>query len=206
MRSADMTAAARIRQAALERFAAHGVAASSLRAIAADAGISPALVVHHFGSKAGLREAVDDFVVEFATEVIDEFADQATADDDGAVLARFAEQPAVLEYLSRSIVEGGAAGESLFDRLLDLTVKGIDDMQARGVMRTDIEDPPMLAIYLLASDLGIMLLRDHTRRHLGIDPMSPEGLRRWARTGIEVFGSGLLSSLPTEGSSSDDPN
>ena len=55
---ADKTARARIRDAAIRRFARDGVAATSLKAIAADAGVSPPLVVHHFGSKAGLREAV----------------------------------------------------------------------------------------------------------------------------------------------------
>ena len=35
----------------------------AIRAIAADAGVSPGLVVHHFGSKDGLREACDRHVV-----------------------------------------------------------------------------------------------------------------------------------------------
>ena len=59
----DLTARARIREAAFRRFAAHGVAATSLRAIAEDAGTSAALVVHHFGSKDGLVRAVDDAAV-----------------------------------------------------------------------------------------------------------------------------------------------
>jgi AcrR family transcriptional regulator len=40
-----------ILEAARRRFAAAGYEASSLRAIAADAGVDPALVVHYFGSK-----------------------------------------------------------------------------------------------------------------------------------------------------------
>ncbi|MFD0204347.1 MULTISPECIES: TetR/AcrR family transcriptional regulator [Saccharothrix] len=65
MRSAtsDLTARARIRDAALARFGADGVAGASMRAIAADAGVSPALVVHHFGSKEGLRQACDEYVL-----------------------------------------------------------------------------------------------------------------------------------------------
>ena len=52
MRSAsDLTARARIRDAALARFGAEGIAGTSVRAVAADAGVSPALVLHHFGSK-----------------------------------------------------------------------------------------------------------------------------------------------------------
>jgi pimeloyl-ACP methyl ester carboxylesterase len=37
-------------------FAVHGPAAVTVRQIATAAGVSPALVVHHFGSKEGLRE------------------------------------------------------------------------------------------------------------------------------------------------------
>lgn len=63
MRSADdLHARARIRNAAVTRFGQDGFRIG-LRAIAADAGVSPALIVHHFGSRAGLRRACDDYVV-----------------------------------------------------------------------------------------------------------------------------------------------
>ncbi|MEK8174205.1 helix-turn-helix domain-containing protein [Streptomyces sp. M19] len=42
-----------MRQAALELFAERGFEATSTRAVAAAAGLSPALVTRHFGSKQG---------------------------------------------------------------------------------------------------------------------------------------------------------
>ena len=63
MRSADLTAAARIRDAAIEQFGEHGFGVG-LRAIAEAAGVSAALVIHHFGSKEGLRKACDDYIAE----------------------------------------------------------------------------------------------------------------------------------------------
>jgi len=55
MRSVDdLTAAARIRDAAIERFGEQGFSVG-LRPIAEAAGVSAALVIHHFGSKDGLR-------------------------------------------------------------------------------------------------------------------------------------------------------
>ena len=62
-RPEDLTARARIREAAFRLFAAHGVEGTSLRAIAEEAGTSAALVMHHFGSKVGLVRAVDDAAV-----------------------------------------------------------------------------------------------------------------------------------------------
>src|ERR1700712_5086367 len=52
----------RIRHAALTSFAIHGTAATTLRAVAASAGVSLGLVQHHFDTKAGLIKAVDDYV------------------------------------------------------------------------------------------------------------------------------------------------
>ena len=58
-----MTADARIRDAAIEQFGQHGFDVG-LRAIAKAAGVSAALVIHHFGSKEGLRTACDDYIAE----------------------------------------------------------------------------------------------------------------------------------------------
>ncbi len=53
----------RIRNAALKIFAAQGASATSLRTVAAAAGVSLGLVQHHFATKAGLIKAVDDHVL-----------------------------------------------------------------------------------------------------------------------------------------------
>jgi TetR/AcrR family transcriptional regulator, regulator of cefoperazone and chloramphenicol sensitivity len=56
----DLTARATIRAAAIPVFADHGMAVVTITQIAAHAGVSPALVIHHFGSKDGLKEASDE--------------------------------------------------------------------------------------------------------------------------------------------------
>src|SRR3981081_1211972 len=63
MRSADLTAVARIRDAAIEQFGEHGFGVG-LRTLAEAAGVSAALVIHHFGSKDGLQKACDEYVAE----------------------------------------------------------------------------------------------------------------------------------------------
>jgi AcrR family transcriptional regulator len=49
--------AAQILHAARAAFAAHGYAATSLRSVARDAGVDPALVTYYFRSKSGLLDA-----------------------------------------------------------------------------------------------------------------------------------------------------
>ena len=64
MRSADdLTAVARIRDAAIDQVGQHGFSVG-LRAIAQAAGVSAALVIHHFGSKDGLLRVCDDYIAE----------------------------------------------------------------------------------------------------------------------------------------------
>jgi hypothetical protein len=60
----DLTARARIRDAALAQFAERGYAGTTIKGIAEAAGFSIGLVQHHFGAKNGLRLACDELVIE----------------------------------------------------------------------------------------------------------------------------------------------
>ena len=60
MTPAMPSAADRILDAALDLFGAQGFSGTSIKAVAQQAGVSPALVIHHFGSKDALRAACDD--------------------------------------------------------------------------------------------------------------------------------------------------
>src|ERR1017187_2273073 len=65
----DLTARARIREAALEHFARDGYDRATIRGIANTAGVSPGLLRHHYGSKDALREACDNYVFEILHRV-----------------------------------------------------------------------------------------------------------------------------------------
>ncbi|MEV4996959.1 TetR/AcrR family transcriptional regulator [Streptomyces niveus] len=85
----DLTGRARLRDAALELFAERGFEATSTRAVAAAAGLSPALVTRHFGSKEGLRAAVDDYVMDrIGTELKAVDVDAGLMESLGKVSAR----------------------------------------------------------------------------------------------------------------------
>jgi len=58
----DRTTKARIRDAAIECFAAKGAEGTTARKVAAAAGVSPGLVMHHYGSMDGLRLTCDEHV------------------------------------------------------------------------------------------------------------------------------------------------
>jgi AcrR family transcriptional regulator len=113
----DLTAYARIRNAALELFAARGVAATTIRDVARAAGVSPGLVQHHFGTKAGLRKAVDEFVVADALATITDLPDlleERTAEFAARMGEVVRERPQSMLYMARSASEGGELGLDAF--------------------------------------------------------------------------------------------
>src|ERR1700744_3984826 len=103
MRSADdLTAAARIRDAAIEQFGEQGFDVG-LRVIAEAAGVSAALVIHHFGSKDGLRKACDDYIAE---EIRSGKSEAMRSTDPATWFAQMAEIEAyapLMAYLERSL-------------------------------------------------------------------------------------------------------
>src|ERR1700691_4572781 len=139
MRSADLTAAARIRDAAIEQFAQHGFGVG-LRAIAEAAGVSAALVIHHFGSKEGLRKACDDFVAE---EIRSSKSDALVSNDPANWLGQMAEieaYAALPGYVVRSLQTGGELAMMLWQRMIDNAEEYFADGVRAGTIK-ESRDP-----------------------------------------------------------------
>lgn len=109
-KGSDATRAA-IRTAARERFAADGYERATIRAIAADAGIDPAMVIRYFGTKERLFVAA----AEFDPRIPD--LDTVPVDQVGTVLARHFldhwEHDETLTALLRSAVTHPAAADRM---------------------------------------------------------------------------------------------
>jgi len=100
----DLTTRARIRDVALDRFGRDGFAATGVRAIATGAGVSPGLVLHHFGSKDGLRQECDDHVARTIREIKQAQAADPMASMDGWT-AKVHELDWLSSYLSRALTD-----------------------------------------------------------------------------------------------------
>ena len=177
-------------------FAERGAAAVTIREIAAAAGVSPSLVMHHYGSKDGLKEAVDRrataLVEAFFSEVADSAHGAVAAPSLAAALAdRLEQEPVLPGYLRRLLVDGGPPADSLFRALFAATVSGLEALEAAGLVRPAIEDR-VRAAFLLVNDLALVLLRDQIRGVLGIDPLSQAGMPRWTAEVLDVYGHGVF--------------
>lgn len=200
----DRTAKAVIRDEALRLFAERGADAVTVREIAAASGVSPALVMQHYGSKDGLRDAVDDHVLdEFAAAleaVTAGFEDAAGSGSSGlaALLAGpggpLTEGAVLSDYLGRLLVTPGDAGDRLFRKLFEVARGGLDRLVGAG-QASPGQNPEIRAAFLLANDLGLILLRRRLAMVLGLDPLTPAGLAAWGAEVLAVYGSGLKATV-----------
>lgn len=181
-------------EAALRLFGERGIDATSLREVAKAAGVSPALVVHHFGSKEGLVRAVDEVaLLEFGA------AYEAGGADDGTDLLRQrAEQtarvmrrrPDVCAYLGRALAEGTPGSASLFRLMIEGGRAEIDTLTAKGALRQGAD--PLWAtlqhFFLIWAPLSFMPLLEQV---LDGSLLEGENLDRWVTANVELLKGGL---------------
>src|SRR5262245_43830769 len=189
----DLTARARIRDAALRQFAEQGFARTTIRGIAATAGVSPGLVRHHFGSKEALRDAVDEHVLSEIRRINAEVRKGVKANGEFSedAITRTAIRP-FQSYLARAMVDGSTTISAFFDQIVALTEEWLGD--AEGL--TDDQffaDRRTRAAVLSAMATGVPLLRDQLSRVLGVDSFSPEGERRVSMALLDIYSHVLIT-------------
>ena len=153
----DLTARARIRDAAILRFAVDGFGAS-VRAIAADAGVSAGLVMHHFGSKDKLRAECDEHLLATIRRLKRENVAEAAAGQSFFHKFAAAEENApIVGYVLRSMQDGSPLAREFIDHMVDDAVGYTRDGVAAGVI-VPSRDEAARARYLTLSSLGSLLL------------------------------------------------
>ena len=176
-------------------FGARGVEATSLREVARAAGVSPALVVHHFGGKKGLVAAVDDAALAALGAA---YASGEPA--EGAELLRrraqqtarvMAERPDVCAYIGRALVEGTPGARRLFRLMIEGGQAEIDRLARSGALRGDADLlwATLQHFFLIWAPLSFRsLLEDEA---LGGPLLEGEGLDRWVAANVQLLESGL---------------
>ncbi|WP_157683257.1 TetR family transcriptional regulator [Microlunatus soli] len=184
----DLTARARIRDAALELFAERGVAGTSLRSVAERASVSLALVQYHFTSKAGLASACDDYVVEFFRNTAKQAADGAVSDPQFISAAR-RDATSVWHYLGRALADDTPAAAVIFDELLILT---------QEYLPGDKEETVTEAAVFVAMRLGVYVLHQHISRAIGVDAVTPAGMHRISTALLKIISPSFVGAAAAE--------
>ncbi len=186
--SADLRAT--LLDAALACFVRKGIAATSLRDIASEAHVTPALVHYYFGDKAQLQQAV---VAERLLPVIGQMRAplmQAGEGDVAALVAGFvhgiagvvAQHPWLPTLWVREILcEGGALRETMISQVGPLLPKMMAARfaaaQQAGQLNRDL-DPRLLMVSLIGLTMFPMASAPIWRQLFGADDIDFNDLRR----------------------------
>lgn len=160
------------------------------------AGVSPALVVHHFDSKEGLIAALDEAVLR-------EFAEAYSVDaagGDGDLLRQRAEQtarvmserPEVCAYLGRALVEGTAGSYVLFQDMIRGGRAEVDFLAETGALRPGVDRmwATLQHFFLIWAPLSFMAV---LKNPLGGELLDSEQLDRWVDANVELLEGGLYA-------------
>ena len=174
-------------EVAVNVLAREGFAAASLRMIAIEAGVSPALLVHHFGSRQGLIEQAinktlgewletkDDLTAIGLTEALRQWPQVA---EDGQTK---------LQFFRQLMIAGGKPAQHLFERMAAEAKVRLEQFAQLGFTEklSDIESASVLmASYALAP----LIMGDQIKKVLGGDFFDPEVSQKLAQASVELFG------------------
>jgi TetR/AcrR family transcriptional regulator, regulator of cefoperazone and chloramphenicol sensitivity len=193
--SVEPTGRTSIITAAMEIIAERGEKATTVRAVAERAGVSPSLVVHHFQTKQGLSKALDDLVIERFNAAMRPPQDL----EDGQELMHYVASglngllggdAALRGYLRRSILEGTNAGHHIFAELVEITCQQLRTYTDRTKLPHG-RDFTWLAVEVLTVNLTGTLLAPVLTPVLGCDPYDPPFLRRRTKANLRFIGDAL---------------
>lgn len=189
----DRTTAARIRDAAIHCFAESGVSATSVRTIASAAGVSPALVMHHFGTKDRLRQACDHHVAALIRSRKEAAVAEGPDLDPLGQLQAFDTDVPLLKYLGTTLADGTPDVSALLDELVEdaigYTQRAIDN----GLMAPS-DDLRARTTVLMLWSLGALVLHEHVERLLGVDLTGdPAATRRYTVPAAEILGTRVFA-------------
>jgi TetR/AcrR family transcriptional regulator, regulator of cefoperazone and chloramphenicol sensitivity len=183
----DLTARARIRDAAIRLFAERGVDGTTVRDIAQAAGVSSGLLRHHFGSKDALREACDLYVLDRLVKVKEDLLLEDKVAGPGFLPSVHPTIVLFYKYVTRALLDGSPRAAAMFDDMVTLTEQWISKNAPEVT-----EDYRAYAAVLVGMQSGMLAMHDHVSRALGVDVFTTEGHVRMAGALADFYSRPLL--------------
>jgi len=190
-------------EAALEAFAEHGFAATSVREVARQLGVSHNLIPQRFGSKERLwYAAVDHGFGSLLTDLLPVVLEDEPDDVSRlrSWMVRFIEanaaRPALLRIINREAASPGPRFDYLYDHYIEPVRLAGDaflvDLHERGLVTTTSVG---LVYFLMTHGAGgpIAFPALAERFGDGVQPDDPEAVRRHAEEAVDVIFGGLRS-------------
>lgn len=167
-------------------FAREGFAGTSLRMIAVEAGVSAALLVHHFGSKQRLiEETIETTLGEWMREK-DHLAELPLSEALSQWPQTAQDGHQKLAFFKQVMLSGGKPAQLLLERMHSEAKERLTMMTNTGVMR-DVADIETAALLLAVYGMAPLILSDSIKKILGGEVTDPEISEKLARSSLELF-------------------
>lgn len=176
---------------AVEMFAADGFQKTSLRSIAKAAGVSPALMIHHFGTKENLIDlaivnTLGDWVAKEKLAMLEDQESQLSS------WQSIIEQGATpLNFFRQVLLAGGKYAARLFDVAVQESEQLLAASAKNGILKT-VADRHATAILMTISGLGSLILMEHIESHMGGSLGSPAVAQRLMLANNEMLQDGIF--------------
>jgi AcrR family transcriptional regulator len=186
-------------------FAEKGFDSVTVRDLASASSVSVGLINHHFGSKEGLREAVDEYFMAQFEDAITGAAPPTskTAEDYAVAIDHWIERheaqwPIIVAYFRRALLEESDWGFSLFQRFYGFVQSSVLRMDADGQIGPDVDRLwlPFLMMYL---ELGTMIFDPYLKRVIGKSGYDRELWQRRHRAYMSLIRRGVAPLRRGEG-------
>jgi AcrR family transcriptional regulator len=184
----DLTARARIRDAAIRLFADRGIDGTTVRDIAREAGVSPGLLRHHFGSKEALRGACDTYALDRLVRIKEQLVFEEKFASPTFLPSVHPTVVLLNKYITRAMLDGSPAAAETFDDMVTLTEQWVLRM-APDVT----DDHRAFAAVLVGMQSGLLAMHEHVSRALGADVFTTQGHMRMASVLIDFYVNPLLA-------------
>lgn len=178
--------------AALELFAQHGFADTSLREISQKSGVTHPLILHHFGSKESLYTEVKRRVVEGYAQRFPAAARAVNRPinlraEMKRIMTYVGENELALRLCARTRVDGDYQVWPGEPDLLNLLQQRMEVAQQQGLLRSDL-DARQLSVMVM----GIIFFWLDNRKHFAERFGSPIDNKTYLNTAITMIEEGLL--------------
>lgn len=191
----NRSGADRILDAAVLLFGEHGFRGTTMKDIASQAGVSQALIVHHYGSKDALRTTCDEHVSRLIRTRKEEGIGAGPQFDPYIGLAQLKDSRPLMRYLIRTLTERGAHASQLIDEMISDAQDYVAQGEQAGLIKPSAVPRDRVVVLVLWS-LGALVLHEQAHRLLGVDFLagdgSPESMQRYFYPALELYSQGLV--------------
>jgi AcrR family transcriptional regulator len=183
---------ARLVLVATALFAKNGFHSTSLRAIAKEAGVSPALLVHHFGSR---EQLISTCISESLGEWMDIKKDMLAAplsEAIGQLRVAMDDHGVQLDFFQKVLLAGGKNANTLFSRMVqEATQMLVSEIEAGNMRKLD--NPSDVALVLTMHSVGALLIKEQVDQVLGADVTDPVNSLRLALVEMDIYTNGIYN-------------